>query len=230
MLILVGKKENIEYDSKKLAKKIAEDLPGFSMKDLWSELDDETLANDSIHFHAYKNLFTGAKQNLVVSTSYWNYLGTTDVCYASYLKHLAKAIGCINVIVSNIPYMDEDIVFFNPDKEFYIDLITKIKPRVEQISKDPLNQIVNSIDGLGYYLGSTDSQKTPSKFVHLEEFGSGQKISFDEYLEWHLKTYKCFKDKTIAEAFKETENYAFVRSRHPTELMCKAMKAKNSLK
>lgn len=228
MLIFVGKKENVDYDLNRLTEKLTEDLTNFSSKDLWNGMNDEVLVNESIRFHAYKELFMNAKQNLIISTSYWNYLGISDSFYVSYLKKLAKAVGCINVIVSDIPYNDNDIIFFNPDKDFYIDLVAKVKPIVERISKDPLNQIVNSIDGLGYYLGSTDSQNMPTKIIHLGEYSSGQKISFDEYLEWHLKTFKNFKTKNFLEALNETENYAFVRSRHSVELMCKAIERRKA--
>ena len=233
MVVFVRKDCTSEYNEKTLAEKLANDLEDFSFMNPWEEISSEILDRPSLAYYGYKKLFEENGQSnvvvpipTVIGRPKFNHIDD-DILFG-YLNALASAAGVAVVSIGDGALVDSKTIAFNPDKDFYVDLLAKLKPLVKKISNDPLNQIVKSINAYGYYLGSTDSEKLPIKIIRMGDYSSGQKISFEEYLKWHLKAYNFFKEISLEEAMEESKKYAFVRSKHPAEIMCKAIEKQQS--
>lgn len=246
MLNIVKKKENqmvivINYNSqddkiksnvKSITNKIVESNYG-TFVDIGSQMNlfmqpipslDFTILVKRIHEAVSKD----SKNIIIDGFILSQFLNAFDDFQKIFINETINSLGRIDVFIQTsvddipIALTSKYAVKFDVDVDFFIDFEKRLKSEVEKIESETILPLINAIDACGYYLGTCDVIKNINNAELVVISGSsGQKISYEEFIDWLLSKWDYGKLKIANISDLNLDRYVFVRQHHPVEFILK---------
>ena len=233
MLIVINYEDShFKDEAQRLINKLCEGDKNVFV-DLTEKIATESTAIPSLEFALLKNLFDteipAIGKNVVLDGNVlFTMLDNFDDFQRDFLFKQMNALGhAIAYLVQEPEEIDETEEPFTfsyvVGKEFYVDFEKKLNKIVKKIEDSPLYKLLKGINAYGFYIGTCNLNDPPTRIVSFPG-GAGQKISYDEYANWVMSetpVWEIERNQMESPEKKNDEKYAYVRQRHPIELMAK---------